>query len=255
MDDFLYQASIYLFAAVLAVSSLYRLGLGSAMGYLFAGLVVGPILGFVGAETETLQHIAEFGVVMMLFLIGISISPIELWNMRFSLLGLGGSQIIITTVVIMLLMSLADIPWSVSLAVGLTLCLSSTAIVLQTLSDTGQFHTSGGRAAFSVLLLQDVAVIPILALLPLLSMHSALHIESDGSIDRGVHDLHDVAHHSLSLVDGLPGWGITLITISAVISIILFGIFLVNPLFRFVSVGNKREMQTVLALRVRIHNQ
>ncbi|WP_298854811.1 cation:proton antiporter [uncultured Ruegeria sp.] len=250
MNEFLYQATVYLFAAVLTVSVLNRVGLGSVLGYLLAGVVIGPIFGLVGPESESLQHVAEFGVVMMLFLIGLSIAPIELWNTRYSLLGLGGSQIIFTTVVIMLLTSLAGHPWSVSLAVALTLCLSSTAIVLQTLSETSQLHSSGGRAAFSVLLMQDFAVIPILAFLPLLALPPLPLISEDGSMDRRVADFDEYAHGNLSLIEGLPGWGVTMITIGAVAFIILFGRFFANPLFRFVSTGNKREMQTALALSV-----
>ena len=210
MDDFLYQASIYLAAAVIAVPLSARLGLGSVLGYLAAGIIIGPILGLVGAETEDLQHVAEFGVVMMLFLIGLELEPRALWDMRDRLLGLGGLQVLLSTAVIAGVAFYANHPWSVALAVGLTLSLSSTAIVLQTLSEKGLMQTNGGRATFSVLLTQDIAVIPILAMLPLLALPAIPHIEADGSIDRGAEHLHDAGHHSLSLVEGLPGWAVTL---------------------------------------------
>jgi CPA2 family monovalent cation:H+ antiporter-2 len=250
MDDFLYQASIYLAAAVIAVPLSARLGLGSVLGYLAAGIVIGPVFGLVGAETESLQHVAEFGVVMMLFLIGLELEPRALWDMRDRLLGLGGLQVGLSTAAIAGVAMYAGHPWSVALAVGLTLSLSSTAIVLQTLSEKGLMQTNGGRATFSVLLTQDIAVIPILALLPLLALPAIPHLESDGSIDRGVKDLHDTAHHSLSLVDGLPGWAVTLVTIGAIAFVILAGVYLTRPLFRFIHATRLREMYTALALMI-----
>ncbi len=250
MDDFLYQASIYLAAAVIAVPLSARLGLGSVLGYLAAGIIIGPVLGLVGAETEDLQHVAEFGVVMMLFLIGLELEPRALWDMRDRLVGLGGLQVLLSTAVIAGVTIYANHPWSVALAVGLTLSLSSTAIVLQTLSEKGLMQTNGGRATFSVLLTQDIAVIPILAMLPLLALPAMPHIESDGSIDRGADDLHGAGHHSLSLVEGLPGWAVTLVTIGAVAFVILAGIYLTRPLFRFIHASNLREMYTALALMI-----
>ncbi len=250
MDDFLYQATIYLAAAVIAVPLSARLGLGSVLGYLAAGIVIGPMFGLVGAETESLQHVAEFGVVMMLFLIGLELEPRALWDMRDRLLGLGGLQVLLSTAVIACVAMYANHPWSVALAVGLTLSLSSTAIVLQTLSEKGLMQTNGGRATFSVLLTQDIAVIPILALLPLLALPALPHFEDDGSIDRGVKDLHDTAHHSLSLVEGLPGWAVTLVTIGAIAFVILAGVYLTRPLFRFIHATRLREMYTALALMI-----
>ncbi|WP_170764427.1 monovalent cation:proton antiporter-2 (CPA2) family protein [Ruegeria lacuscaerulensis] len=250
MDDFLYQASIYLAAAVIAVPLSARLGLGSVLGYLAAGIIIGPVFGLVGAETESLQHVAEFGVVMMLFLIGLELEPRALWDMRDRLLGLGGLQVGLSTIAIACVAMYANHPWSVALAVGLTLSLSSTAIVLQTLSEKGLMQTNGGRSTFSVLLTQDIAVIPILALLPLLALPAMPHIESDGSIDRGATDLHDAGHHSLSLVEGLPGWAVTLVTIGAIAFVILAGVYLTRPLFRFIHATRLREMYTALALMI-----
>lgn len=250
MDDFLYQATIYLAAAVIAVPLSARLGLGSVLGYLAAGIIIGPVLGLVGAETENLQHVAEFGVVMMLFLIGLELEPRALWDMRDRLLGLGGLQVALSTAAIAAVAMYANHPWSVALAVGLTLSLSSTAIVLQTLSEKGLMQTNGGRATFSVLLTQDIAVIPILALLPLLALPAIPHIEADGSIDRGTADLHEAGHHSLSLVEGLPGWAVTLVTIGAIAFVILAGVYLTRPLFRFIHSTRLREMYTALALMI-----
>ena len=144
MEGFLFSASIYLGAAVLAVPVAARLGLGSVLGYLAAGILIGPVLGLVGAETKDLQHFAEFGVVMMLFLIGLELEPRALWDMRHRLIGLGGLQITLTTLAFMGGAMLLGFNWSISLAVGLIFALSSTAIVLQTLSEKGLIRTAGG---------------------------------------------------------------------------------------------------------------
>src|SRR6056297_2966346 len=119
MEAFLFQALIYLAAAVVAVPIASRLGFGSVLGYLGAGILIGPVLGIVGAETESLQHFAEFGVVMMLFLIGLELDPRALWAMRDRLLGLGGLQITLTTGLITATCMAFGLPWSVALAIGL----------------------------------------------------------------------------------------------------------------------------------------
>ncbi len=251
MDGFLFQASIYLAAAVVAVPIAARLGLGSVLGYLMAGVVIGPILGLVGgSETQDLQHFAEFGVVMMLFLIGLELEPRALWNMRHKLIGLGGLQIGLTTVAIMAGMMALGYVWTISLAVGLTFALSSTAIVLQTLAEKGLMQTSGGRSTFAVLLTQDIAVIPMLALLPLLALPVVPTLAPDGSIDLHLDKAHDAHHAGLSLVEGLPGWGVTLVTLGAVVAVILAGIYLIGPLFRFIHTARLREMYTATALLI-----
>ncbi|SCZ73925.1 monovalent cation:proton antiporter-2 (CPA2) family protein [Epibacterium ulvae] len=250
MHTFLYQASIYLAAAVIAVPIASRLGLGSVLGYLAAGILIGPVLGLVGAETQDLQHFAEFGVVMMLFLIGLELEPRALWAMRHKLIGLGGLQVGASTVALMGAAMLAGLNWQVGLAIGLALSLSSTAIVLQTLSEKGLMQTGGGRATFAVLLTQDIAVIPILALLPLLAISAPVTIATDGSLHREAVDAagHHEAH--LSLVEGLPGWGVTLVTLGSIAAIILAGIYLTRPVFRFIHAANLREMYTALALLI-----
>ncbi|ATG34842.1 monovalent cation:proton antiporter-2 (CPA2) family protein [Phaeobacter piscinae] len=251
MDAFLYQATIYLAAAVIAVPIAARLGLGSVLGYLAAGIIIGPVFGFVGSEAEDLRHFAEFGVVMMLFLIGLELEPRALWAMRHKLLGLGGLQILVSTMALMGAAMLAGETWQVGLAVGLALSLSSTAIVLQTLSEKGLMRTGGGRATFSVLLTQDIAVIPILALLPLLATQHGAQITGDGSIARTADDAHGASSHAtLSLVEGLPGWAVTLVTLAAIASIVLAGVYLARPVFRFIHASNLREMYTALALMI-----
>ena len=251
MDAFLYQASIYLAAAVLAVPIAARLGLGSVLGYLAAGMLIGPGLGLVGAETEDLQHFAEFGVVMMLFLIGLELEPRALWDMRHKLLGLGGLQVGLSTLAIMGVAMAYGQPWGTSLAIGMTLALSSTAIVLQTLSEKGLMQTGGGRSVFSVLLTQDIAVIPMLAFLPLLSVTLPITMNADGSIHRETAVGHGDGHGAhLSLVEGLPAWGVTLVTLAAIAAVILVGVFLTRPIFRFIHASRLREMYTALALLI-----
>ena len=250
MEGFLFAASIYLGAAVIAVPVAARLGLGSVLGYLAAGILIGPVLGLVGAETKDLQHFAEFGVVMMLFLIGLELEPRALWDMRHRLIGLGGLQITLTTAAFMAGAMALGFYWSIALAVGLIFALSSTAIVLQTLSEKGLMRTAGGRSTFSVLLTQDIAVIPMLALLPLLALPKAMTLKADGSIDRHLEDGHDGGNGSLSLVADLPGWGVTLVTLGAIAAIILAGVYLARPVFRFIHASHLREMFTALALLI-----
>ncbi len=250
MEGFLFSASIYLGAAVLAVPVAARLGLGSVLGYLAAGILIGPVLGLVGAETKDLQHFAEFGVVMMLFLIGLELEPRALWDMRHRLIGLGGLQISLTTLAFMGGAMALGLTWTIALAVGLIFALSSTAIVLQTLSEKGLMRTAGGRSTFSVLLTQDIAVIPLLALLPLLALPKVSTLNADGSIARPVNDDHGAAHGSLSLVADLPGWGVTLVTLGMIAAIVFAGIFLARPVFRFIHAAHLREMSTALALLI-----
>ena len=238
MDDFLFQAAIYLFSAVALVPLTRRFGFGSVLGYLFAGILIGPVLGLVGTETSDVQHFAEFGVVMMLFVIGLELEPRALWDMRARLVGLGGLQIGLTAFAIGALCQILGLSAALSVALGLTFALSSTAIVLQTIEEKGLIQSPGGRSAFSVLLAQDIAVIPILALLPLLGGGS-------GGSAAGAHGEGPVR---LALIDDLPGWSITLITIAAVVAVVVGGRYLSGPLFRFASSARAREVTTATAL-------
>ncbi len=259
MEGFLFQASIYLAAAVIAVPIAARLGLGSVLGYLAAGILIGPVLGLVGAETKDLQHFAEFGVVMMLFLIGLELEPRALWDMRHKLLGLGGLQVVLSTLALMGIAMAYDQSWGVALAIGLALSLSSTAIVLQTLTEKGLMQTAGGRSVFSVLLAQDIAVIPMLAFLPLIAvtLPDAI-VTSDGSItvDPEVDAAHGAGHGSsqvdaaFNFIDSLPAWGVTLVTIGAIAGIIITGVFFTRPVFRYIHSAKLREMYTALALLI-----
>ena len=223
-------------AAVVAVPIAIRLGLGSVLGYLVAGLLIGPITGIDGGETEGLMHFAEFGVVMMLFIIGLELDPGALWDMRHRLMGLGGLQVLLTTGVVTAGVMVLGEGWQVALAVGLMLALSSTAIVLQTLTEKGLMQSPGGRSSFSVLLTQDIAVIPMLLILPFLASSGAHHGGEE--------------HSSVSIVENLPSWGVALVTLGAIAAIILGGRYLVRPVFNFIGRARLREMFTAVALLI-----
>ena len=176
--SFLSQAAIFLGAAVVAVPISRRLGLGSVLGYLAAGAAIGPWgLSLIG-DVDSILHFAEFGVVLLLFVIGLELHPARLWTMRRPVFGLGGAQVAITSAVIAGAALLLGIDWRTAVAVGLGLSLSSTAFALQAMAEKGQLTTRHGRTAFSILLFQDLAAIPILALLPLLSTQ---HREAAGT--------------------------------------------------------------------------
>ena len=237
MTDFLLTAFVFLSAGVLAVPIATRFGLGSVLGYLIAGIAISPMLTLLGVDVISIQHFAEFGVVMMLFLVGLELNPKMLWDMRRKLLGLGGLQVSGTAVVIMFIAMVLGQPWTMSLAIGLVLSLSSTAIVLQTLNEKGLMKSDGGQASFSVLLFQDIAVIPMLALIPLLAVHGL----SDEATHAG-------SGHATTLVDGLAGWQTTLVTLAAIAFVLVIGTYLARPLFRFIASAQLRELFTATAL-------
>ena len=248
MGGLLFQAFIYLCAAVIAVPIAKRLGLGSVLGYLLAGIAIGPVIGLVGSETREIQHFAEFGVVMMLFLVGLELQPRMLWQMRNRLIGLGGLQVGITVLLIAGAALLMGVYWSVALTIGLIFSLSSTAIVLQTLNEKGLTRTEGGRASFSVLLFQDIAVIPMLALIPLLVLPELAGGVSEGTVATSGHQGEGAHNEDLSLVAGLPGWAHALVVLGAVATVLLGGHFLSRPLFRFIAESRLREIFTASAL-------
>ncbi len=242
MGGLLFQAFVYLIAAVIAVPVAKKLGLGSVLGYLIAGIMIGPVIGLVGAETQDIQHFAEFGVVMMLFLVGLELEPSALWSMRHKLLGLGGLQVGLTVVAIAAVALAMGQPWSIALAIGLVFSLSSTAIVLQTLNEKGLMKSDGGQSSFSVLLFQDIAVIPMLAVIPLLAIPELVElVHHGGGQGKGHGD-------SFSLIDGLPGWQVAIVTLLAVATVVVGGHFLSRPLFRFIATARLREVFTAAAL-------
>lgn len=239
--DFLLLAFILLGAGAIAVPIASRLGLGSVLGYLIAGVVISPLLAALRVDVVAIQHFAEFGVVMMLFLVGLELQPKTLWEMRARLLGLGGLQVAATTAVVMAAAMVLGQPWTIALAIGLILSLSSTAIVLQTLSEKGLLRSDGGQASFAVLLFQDIAVIPMLALIPLLALPE-LAAQTSHAAEGGGHG------GGLSLVDGLPGWQAAVVTIVAIASVAMGGIYLTRPVFRYIAMANLRELFVATAL-------
>ncbi|MEL6117599.1 monovalent cation:proton antiporter-2 (CPA2) family protein [Photobacterium sp. SP02] len=242
MTEYLIYAFIYLIAAVIAVPLAQRFGLGSVLGYLIAGVVIGPVIGLVGEETTSIQHFAEFGVVIMLFLVGLELEPKSLWAMRHRLIGLGGLQIGLTALAFTGAGLLFELPWTLALAIGLILAMSSTAIVLQTFNEKGLGRTEGGKNAFSVLLFQDIAVIPMLALLPLLALPELIAQAQSATAAAAEH------HEELSLVAGLPGWAYGLVITASIAFVVVGGHFLSRPLFRFVAASGLREIFTATAL-------
>lgn len=242
MTGIFLKAFIFLAAAVVAVPIAKRLGLGSVLGYLIAGVVIGPVIGLVGDETTTIQHFAEFGVVMMLFLVGLELEPKMLWAMRNKLLGLGGLQVGLTAAAVMGIALHLNQPGSVALAIGLIFALSSTAIVLQTFNEKRLTKTEGGRSAFSVLLFQDIAVIPMLAFIPLLALPELVEQAQSAAAVAAEH------HEELSLVAGLPGWALGLVITAAIATLVIGGHYLSRPLFRFVASSGLREIFTATAL-------
>ena len=166
---FLEQAAVFLLTAVLLVPLFQRLKLGAVLGYLGAGMLIGPWgLGMVGNVESTLEF-AEFGVVLLLFLVGLELQPSRLWVLRRPVFGLGGAQVLVTGTVLALLGLAFGLSWEAALVAGFGLAMSSTALVLASLGERKQLATRHGREAFAVLLFQDLSVIPLLALLPLLS--------------------------------------------------------------------------------------
>ncbi|WP_295460967.1 monovalent cation:proton antiporter-2 (CPA2) family protein [uncultured Thiodictyon sp.] len=245
MEGMLFHAFVYLAAAVLAVPVAHRLGLGSVLGYLIAGILIGPVLGLVGAETKDIQQVAEFGVVLMLFLVGLELEPKLLWQMRGRLLGLGGLQVGLTALAIAALAFSLGLYWGLGLAVGLVFAMSSTAIVIQTLSEKGLTKTEGGRASFAVLLFQDISVIAVLALIPFLAQPEPLALAAWLSAAAGDNS---AAQGAAGLVAGLPNWGYALVVLGAVATVVLGGHYLSRPLFRYIAESRLREVFTASAL-------
>ena len=228
----LQEAFVFLVAGVIAVPLASRLGLGSVLGYLIAGAAIGPFaLGLV-LNAEHIMHIAEFGVVIMLFLIGLELQPALLWRLRKPILGLGSIQVILSSLALGGVALAFGENWRVSLTIGMILALSSTAIALQILGEKKLLNTAMGQDSFSVLLFQDLAVIPIIALLPLLATQPILN------------------NTSVTAFNHLMAWQKTLVVVGIISCIILAGRFLMRPLFRFIAESHLRELFTAVALLI-----
>lgn len=234
-NNFFLQAIVYLTAAVVCVPVAKKMGLSSILGYLFSGIIIGPfLLGFIGSEGQDLMHFAEFGVVMMLFLIGLELDPYKFWKMRRFILGMGSIQMVATSVIIFVCTSIIfHWNWQTALTISLALSLSSTAIVLQTLKEKGLSQTSVGRSSFAVLLFQDIAVIPILAIIPLLASGTNTIPDED-------------LHHSM--VSHLDGWLQTLIVAGTIIAIYFIGKYVIVPLLHVIAKTRLQELFTASAL-------
>ena len=169
--EFLFRAIVYLLAAVICVPIAKKIGLSSILGYLFAGILIGPfVLHLIGQEGQDIMRFAEFGIVMMLFLIGLEMEPRKFWRMRKVFIGMGSLQLFGTSIVLFILFLIfLDWNWKTAMAIALTLSLSSSVIVLQTLAEKGMNNSSVGRSLFAVLIFQDIAVMPILAIIPIIA--------------------------------------------------------------------------------------
>ncbi|MFV0449715.1 MAG: glutathione-regulated potassium-efflux system protein KefB [Vibrio sp.] len=217
-SGFLPSTAVFLTAAVVAVPLAQRAGLGSVLGYLLAGVIIGPWGLSLISDVEAIMHFAEFGVVLLLFLIGLELNPRKLWQMRGPILGLGGAQVVVTTAVIASLISLMGIGWQSSLVIGMGLALSSTAIALRVIEERGLSRSETGQSGFAVLLFQDIAVIPMLALLPVLAGNTG------GS------------------------WLDVVWMLCGIVGLLVGGHWLLSPLFRYVVLSGVRELFTVAAL-------
>ncbi len=216
----LVEAALYLAAAVIAVPLSKRLGLGAVLGYLLAGVIIGPhALGFI-REAESVLHFAEFGVVMLLFLIGLELEPKRLWAMRLPIFGLGSAQVAVTIVAVSAAAIALGASWPVALVAGMGFAMSSTAIGLASLSERGLLTTDGGQASFSVLLFQDLCVIPLILALTLLSPKAADSL-----------DLLAVAK-----------------AVGAIAVVVVFGRVLLRPILRQIAATGLREVFVAMSL-------
>ncbi len=222
-NDFLVLSVVFLSAAIIAVPLAQKLGLGSVLGYLIAGIIIGPWGLALISDVDAILHFSEFGVVLLLFLIGLELNPKKLWQMRKPILGLGGSQVVITSIVIAgIVMSFAGllptITWRDAAVIGMGLALSSTAIALRVMEEQQLSGSDTGKSGFAVLLFQDIAVIPMLALLP-------------------------------ALAGGEGGsWNDAIWMLGGIALLLVGGHFLLRPLFRYVVMSGVRELFNVAAL-------
>lgn len=239
-SNILLEAIVFLAGGVICVAIAKKLRLSSVIGYLLAGMIIGPfILGFMKHDGEDILSFAEFGVVMMLFLIGLEIEPRRFWNMRKSILGLGAAQVFGTTILTFLIFWFLGLDWKVALTIGMAISLSSTAITLQTNKEKGLMKTTYGAASFSILLFQDIIVIFMLGALPLLTTTSNEGIKKEV-----------IASSSTNLLADLPVVLHALAIIIPIVLIILAGRYLIVPMLRLVAQTGVRELLVASALLI-----
>ncbi|QCK86000.1 potassium transporter [Phreatobacter aquaticus] len=221
---FLTPTLVLLGAAVVAVPLFRRINLGSVVGYLVAGILIGPQIFGLFRDPAAILTIAELGIVMFLFIIGLELKPSRVWSMRKDIFGLGGAQVVLTGLVVMWVPFAFGRDLSASLIAGLGLAISSTAVMMQVLEERGEVHSPHGERAFAVAIFQDLAVIPLLLLVTLLS--------------------------PLPAQAGEAWWLAAAKAIGAVGAVVLAGLYLLNPLFRFLATWGAREIMVAAALLV-----
>lgn len=224
---------IFLGVAIIMVPLVRKFGLSSVIGYLAGGIIIGPyILKLTGKDVNDIMHASEFGVIMLLFLVGLELEPRKFWEMRKKIIGLGLTQMLLTTSLLFLVFIWAD--WKIDKAFAIAMCfaLSSTAIVLQTLQEKNNLKTLAGEASFSTLLFQDIAVIPILAILPLVANYKARHHDNEIQV----------------LIQTLPEWMQFATVILGVAILILLGRYVFVPFLRYVSKSGMTELLTASSL-------
>lgn len=219
---------IFLSAAVIAVPIFKRLGLGSVLGYLAAGVVIGPVSGLI-TDGQEILHVAELGVVLLLFIIGLELKPARLWAMKHDIFGLGSAQILLCGAALTGIVMALGQRFEAALTIGLALALSSTAIAMQILQERDELRRSYGQKSFSILLMQDMAIVPLLALTTLLAQ-----MANGGGEAAGL--------GSIALEIG--------IIVGAVAALILAGKYLLNPLFSLFATARAQEIMTAAALLV-----
>lgn len=224
---------IFLGAAIIMAPLVKRFGLSSVIGYIIGGIIIGPfVLKLSGRETDDIMHTTEFGVVMLLFLVGLELEPRKFWAMRRRIIGLGLSQMLLTIAILFPIFYYAGWRADQGLAVAICFAMSSTAIVLQFLQEKNLFRTSAGEASFATLLFQDIAVIPILALLPLIAGYNPPEEETAVTL----------------LINELPKWLQPFSVLFGVAALILLGRFVFVPFLRYVSKSNMSELLTASSL-------
>lgn len=220
----LHDALIYLAAAVIAVPLFKRLGLGAVLGYLIAGVLIGPsVLQWID-DPETVLDFAEFGVVLLLFLVGLELNPTKLWTLRVPIFGMGGLQVLLTAAIVSGALLLLEAPWAIALIVGIAAVQSSTSVALAIMGERGLLPTAGGRSALAVSLFQDIMVIPILLFVAWLAPAGAGHGEG--------------GHAAFS----------PLAATGLVVGMVVLARFAMRPLLRFIANTGLREVFVAFAL-------
>jgi len=219
-SDMLLAGVLFLFAAVVAVPLAARLGIGAVLGYLIAGIAIGPWgMGFI-SDVDEILHFSELGVVFLMFIIGLELNPAKLWQLRRSIFGVGAAQVLLSAGVLAILLMLTRFSWQAAVVGGIGLAMSSTAMALQLMREKGMNRSESGQLGFSVLLFQDLAVIPALALVPLLAGNADEHLD----------------------------WTKVGLKVVAFAGMLIGGRYLLRPVFRFIASSGVREVFTAATL-------